>query len=74
MSKDRVRWIQAELGGTIKLGQTKEEFIGAIKACKDRKVTDKMNTFWKQNGGPAVLPRSIEARAAGPFESLVGLD
>ena len=74
LSKDRVRWIQAELGGTIMLGPTKDEFVGAIKACKDRKVTDKMNKMWKDHGGPAVLPRSIEMRAIGLFEAMVNLD
>ena len=67
MPKDRVRWIQSELGGNIKLGQNKEEFVVAIKACKDRKVIEKMNALWKKNGGPSVLPRSVEARAGGAF-------
>ena len=74
LAKDRVRWIQAELGGKIKLGQTKDEFVAGIKACKDRKVTDKLNKLWKDNGGPSVLPRSIEQRAIGLFEAMVKLD
>ena len=49
LSKDRVRWIQAKLGGTVTLGQTKEEFVGAIKATKDRKAIEKMNKLWKDN-------------------------
>ena len=74
LSKDRARWIQSELGGNIKLGQNKEEFVAAIKACKDRKVIEKMSALWTKNGGPSVLPRSVEARAGGLFESLVSLD
>ena len=74
LSKDRVRWIQAEMGGTVTLGQTKEEFVGAIKATKDRKAIEKMNKLWKDNGGPAALPRSIELRAAGLFQSMLNLD
>ena len=74
LAKDRVRWIQAEFGGKVKLGQTKDEFVAGIKACKDRKVTYKLNKLWKDTGGPDILPRSIEQRAIGLFEAMVKLD
>ena len=74
LAKDRVRWIQAEFGGKVKLGQTKDEFVAGIKACRDRKVTYKLNKLWKETGGHSVLPRSVEQRAIGLFEAMVKLD